>query len=197
MTHQSPTATLIPLFSSSEHTGCGYPGLLDWKIVLTCAAGGSRTLDFPRERRTHYPLSQALRSGYKKVSPAFIYNGNNRLRVDRVKGDFNENADGWRLSTNIQRLTYEHSVTKISCFWLLVLLDLIKFTKIKGKTDKSFNITLVKKLFRLLYDLRRTLLNTESEFHHKTKKKNSTGLRMKMLTNDEFLFYSILFYSIP
>ena len=26
---QSPTATLIPLFSSSEHTGCGYPGLLD------------------------------------------------------------------------------------------------------------------------------------------------------------------------
>ena len=24
-------ATLIPLFSSSEHTGCGYPGLLDRK----------------------------------------------------------------------------------------------------------------------------------------------------------------------
>ena len=31
MALQSPTATLIPLFSSSELTGCGYPGLLDWK----------------------------------------------------------------------------------------------------------------------------------------------------------------------
>ena len=28
---QSPTATLIPLFSSSELTGCGYLGLLDLK----------------------------------------------------------------------------------------------------------------------------------------------------------------------
>ena len=28
---QSPIATLIPLFSSSELTGCGYPGLLDRK----------------------------------------------------------------------------------------------------------------------------------------------------------------------
>ena len=28
---QSPTATLIPLFSSSELTGCRYPGLLDRK----------------------------------------------------------------------------------------------------------------------------------------------------------------------
>ena len=26
---QSPTTTLIPLFSTSELTGCGYPGLLD------------------------------------------------------------------------------------------------------------------------------------------------------------------------
>ena len=31
MTLHSPTATLIPLFSSSELTGCGYPGLLDRK----------------------------------------------------------------------------------------------------------------------------------------------------------------------
>ena len=31
MTLQSPTASLIPLFSSSELTGCGYPGLLDRK----------------------------------------------------------------------------------------------------------------------------------------------------------------------
>ena len=29
MTLKSPTATQIPLFSSSELTGCGYPGLLD------------------------------------------------------------------------------------------------------------------------------------------------------------------------
>ena len=31
MTLQSPIATLIPLFSSSALTGCGYPGLLDRK----------------------------------------------------------------------------------------------------------------------------------------------------------------------
>ena len=31
VTLQSPTVTLIPLFSSSELTGCGYPGLLDRK----------------------------------------------------------------------------------------------------------------------------------------------------------------------
>ena len=31
VTLQSPVATLMPLFSSSELTGCGYPGLLDWK----------------------------------------------------------------------------------------------------------------------------------------------------------------------
>ena len=31
VTLQSPTASLIPLFSSSELTGCGYPGLLDRK----------------------------------------------------------------------------------------------------------------------------------------------------------------------
>ena len=49
-------------FSSSELTGCEYPGLLDRKkIVRTCVAGGSRTLDFLRERRTPYPLGQALR----------------------------------------------------------------------------------------------------------------------------------------
>ena len=31
VTLQSPTATLIPLFSSSELSGCEYPGLLDRK----------------------------------------------------------------------------------------------------------------------------------------------------------------------
>ena len=35
--------------------------LLDWKIVRTCAPGGSRTLDFLRARREPYPLGQALR----------------------------------------------------------------------------------------------------------------------------------------
>ena len=53
--------SLIPLFSSSKLTGCGYPGLLDRKIVRTCAPGGSRTLDFLRARRAPYPLGQALR----------------------------------------------------------------------------------------------------------------------------------------
>ena len=56
MTLQSPNATLIPLFSSSELTGCGYPALLDReKIVRTCAPGRSRTLDFLRARRAPYP----------------------------------------------------------------------------------------------------------------------------------------------
>ena len=36
------------------------------KIVLTCAPGGSRTLDFLRARRAPYPLGQALR-----VMPVF------------------------------------------------------------------------------------------------------------------------------
>ena len=62
VTLQSPTATLIPLFSSSELYGCGYPGLLDRNNCSdTCAPGGSRTLDFLRARRAPYPLGQALR----------------------------------------------------------------------------------------------------------------------------------------
>ena len=68
MTLQSPTATLMPLFSSSELTGCGYPGLLDRKnhsdikIIRICAPGESRTLDSLRTRRAPYPLGQALHS---------------------------------------------------------------------------------------------------------------------------------------
>ena len=62
VTLQSLTATLIPLFSSSELTGCRYPGLLDRKNLRTCAPRGSQTLDFLRARRAHYPLGQALRS---------------------------------------------------------------------------------------------------------------------------------------
>ena len=38
---QSPTATLIPPFSSSGHTGCVHPGLLDWKNRSECVADGS------------------------------------------------------------------------------------------------------------------------------------------------------------
>ena len=47
-TLQSPTATLIPLFPSSELTGCGYPGLLDgknrsdmcpWRESTSCVQG--------------------------------------------------------------------------------------------------------------------------------------------------------------
>ena len=42
MTLQSPTATLTPLISSSELTGCGYPGLLDRKNRSDmCPRGGS------------------------------------------------------------------------------------------------------------------------------------------------------------
>ena len=47
-------------FSSSEHTGCGYPSLLDRKYLSVEAAGGCRTLDFFGERRTPYLLGQAL-----------------------------------------------------------------------------------------------------------------------------------------
>ena len=46
----------------------GYPGLLDRKIVRTCAADGGRTLDFLHERRTLNPLGQALRSWLEFVS---------------------------------------------------------------------------------------------------------------------------------
>ena len=73
MTLQSPTATLIPLFSSSELTGCGYPGLLDRKNRLTCAPGGSRTLDSLRARRAPYPLGQALRYDLTETILAILY----------------------------------------------------------------------------------------------------------------------------
>ena len=43
----------------SEFIECGYPGMLDRKIVRTCAPGGSRTLNFLHARRAPYPLGQA------------------------------------------------------------------------------------------------------------------------------------------
>ena len=66
-------ATLIPLHSSSELTGCGYPGLLDRKIVWTCAPCGSRTLNFLCARRAPYPLSQALRLEWYHFLAYFQY----------------------------------------------------------------------------------------------------------------------------
>ena len=52
-------------FSSLEHTWSRYSGLLDRKIVRTCATGGSRTLDSLREWRTPNPLGQALQFSLK------------------------------------------------------------------------------------------------------------------------------------
>ena len=51
---------LIPLFSSSELTGCGYPGLLDRKNCSDmCPRWESK--HGARARRAPYPLGQALR----------------------------------------------------------------------------------------------------------------------------------------
>ena len=44
-------------FSTSELTGCRYPGLLDQKNCSDFCLGGSRTLDFLHGRRTPYPVS--------------------------------------------------------------------------------------------------------------------------------------------
>ena len=55
-------ATLIPLFPSSEHTGCIHPSLLERKIVQTYVASVSQTFDFLRERAKRYPLGQPIRS---------------------------------------------------------------------------------------------------------------------------------------
>ena len=60
MTLQSPTDTLIPLLSSSELTGCGYPGLLDRKNHSDICDRWESTLDFLHARRAPYPLGQAL-----------------------------------------------------------------------------------------------------------------------------------------
>ena len=65
-------ATLIPLFSSSELTGCEYPGLLDRKNRLDLCPGGSRTLNFVRARRAPYSLGHALHYEIES-SNYFIY----------------------------------------------------------------------------------------------------------------------------
>ena len=72
-TLQSPTATLIPLFSSSELTRADI--LVCWlgTIVRTCVPGGSRTLDFLRVRRAPYPLGQAPRSPSKGGEKVYLF----------------------------------------------------------------------------------------------------------------------------
>ena len=72
MTLQSPTATLIPLISSSDLTGCGYPGLLDRKNCSDMCPRGSRTLDFLHARRAPYPLGQVLRV-YFTIGNLFLF----------------------------------------------------------------------------------------------------------------------------
>ena len=59
--------------SSSELTGCGYPGLLDRKNRLDMCPGGSRTLDFVHARQAPYPLGQALRSEAEIIFLFLIY----------------------------------------------------------------------------------------------------------------------------
>ena len=65
MTLQSPTATLIPLYSSSELTGCGYPGLLDRK---------NRSDMFPRwESNPRLPACKASILSTRPGSPLCSY----------------------------------------------------------------------------------------------------------------------------
>ena len=81
MTLQSPTATLIPLFSSSELTGCGYPGLLDRK---------NRSDMFPRwESNPRLPACKASILSTRPGSPLCSYArvcvySNSRNDVPRV-----------------------------------------------------------------------------------------------------------------
>ena len=60
MTLQSPTAILIRLFPGQSTLNADIMVCWIGKIVRTCAAGGSRILDFLHERRTLYPLGQVL-----------------------------------------------------------------------------------------------------------------------------------------
>ena len=48
-------------FSSSELTGCGYPGLLDRKNRSDMCPRWESNLDFLHARRAPYPLDQAFR----------------------------------------------------------------------------------------------------------------------------------------
>ena len=67
---RTPPPTFSDTAITNRHSDTTFPAkstqgvdiLVYWigKIVRTCAAGGSRTLDFLRERRTPYPLGQAL-----------------------------------------------------------------------------------------------------------------------------------------
>ena len=89
MTLQSPTATLIPLFSSSELTGCGYPGLLDrknrsdlcprWESnprLPSCKASTLSTRPGSPLRRTRGVISQNL---YIVVGLSVAYYANRKI----------------------------------------------------------------------------------------------------------------------
>ena len=60
MTLQSPTATLIPLFSSPELTGCGYPGLLDRKNRSDMCPLWESNPGLPACKASTLPLGQVL-----------------------------------------------------------------------------------------------------------------------------------------
>ena len=81
MTLQSPTATLIPLFSSSELTGCGCPGLLDRK---------NRSDMCPRwESNPRLPACKASTLSTRPGSPRLLFENvcmysNSRNDVPRV-----------------------------------------------------------------------------------------------------------------
>ena len=75
VTLQSPTATLIPLFSSSELTGSGYPGLLDQKNRSDMCPPGESNPRLPAckastlSTRTGSPLTcTAVQAGFHIVT---------------------------------------------------------------------------------------------------------------------------------
>ena len=82
--------------SSSEHTGCGYPGLFNRKNRSDMCRRRESNLRLLRERRTPYPLGQALRSchmnreGNQGESWTLVLNAPQRLlpqlfNIDRKK----------------------------------------------------------------------------------------------------------------
>ena len=76
MSLQSPTATLIPLVSSSELTGCGYPGLLDRK---------NRSDMCPRwESNPRLPACKASTLSTRPGSPLHQNRSNDCSYIDQV-----------------------------------------------------------------------------------------------------------------
>ena len=82
------TATLIPLFSSSELTGCGYPGLLDRK---------NRSVMCPRwESNPRLPACKASTLSTRPGSPLQWQRWQNNILIKCPRGNgFYERGDGW------------------------------------------------------------------------------------------------------